>query len=174
MVGTKRVKAQAAAWPVPQSHEEASAFIARIGKAQRERDRIETRLNDKLASVKAGFEVAAAPFKDEIERSSKGLQTWCEAHRDELTKGGRKYYRFADGEVLWRLRPPKVSIRGVKRVIARLKDLGLNRLIRVKEEVNKEAMLAERRVAEQIKGVSIEQGEDFVIKPFETELEEVA
>jgi phage host-nuclease inhibitor protein Gam len=35
-------------------------------------------------------------------------------------------------------------------------------------------MLAEPEVAQSLTGVSISQGEDFVIVPFETELEEVA
>lgn len=47
--------------------------------------------------------------------------------------------------------------------------------LRVKEEVNKEAMLAEPDVARTVAGVTVgSAGEDFVIKPFETELEEVA
>jgi phage host-nuclease inhibitor protein Gam len=46
--------------------------------------------------------------------------------------------------------------------------------VRVKEEINKEAILAEPDLAAKIPGISITQGEDFVIVPFETELEEIA
>ena len=66
------------------------------------------------------------------------------------------------------------AIRAVDNVLETLKRLGLSRFIRVKEEPNKEAMLAEPEAVAGLAGVKIEQGEDFVIVPFETELEEVA
>ena len=173
---TKRVKAQAAPYRVPQGFAETSDFIARIGKATRERERIETRMNERLAAIKAVHEKQAAPLKDEIEQLRKGVQTWCEAHRDELTPAGRrKFYRFAAGEVSWHLRPPKVTVRGVAKVIERLAALGLAQFLRVRTEIDKEAMLADPELACSVEGVKIgSDGEDFEIKPVDTELEEVA
>lgn len=170
-----KIKTAAASFPVPQSLGDANDFIARIGTAQRERQRLEAAMNDELAAVKARFEAEAKPFKDEIEDRSKGLQVFCEGRRDQLTGSGKvKFHRFAAGEVSWRSRPPKVSIRGTETVLGALKRLGLDRFIRTKEEPNKEAMLAEPQALEGLAGVKFEQGEDFVIVPFETELEEVA
>ena len=176
MAKRARLKSQAAAHPVPQTMTEANAFIQRIGQAQRERDRIQAEMNDRLADIKAEYEAKAQPFKAEIEERTKGVLTFCEANRDELTRGGKvKFHRFPAGEVNWRRRPPKVGIRGVATVIERLKALKLTRFLRVKEEINKEAMLAEPDVAGSVDGVKIgSEGEDFVILPFETELEEVA
>ena len=170
---TGRMKAAAAAFPVPQMADEASALIAEIGCAQRERDRIRAAMNDEMAALKERHEAAARPFKERIEALSKGVQAYCEAHRAELTSRG-KSHRFAAGEVQWRRRPPKVSIRGADKVLERLKGLRLSRFIRVKEEIDKEAMLKDPDTADSVDGVSITQGEDFVIKPFETALEEVA
>lgn len=176
MAKRPRHKSAAAAHPVPQTEAEASDFIHRIGAAQRERERIQAAMNDRLAEVKAEYEDRAAPFKTEIEDLTKGVQTYCEANRDDLTRSGKvKFHKFAAGEVNWRRRPPRVGVRGMAVVIERLKSLGLMRFIRVKEEVNKEAMLAEPDVAGAVDGVTIgSEGEDFVITPFETELEEVA
>lgn len=176
MAKRSRLKSQAVAHPVPQSMTEANDFINRIGVAQRERDRIQAEMNDRLAEIKAEFEEKALPFKIEIEERTKGVLTFCEANRDELTRGGKvKFHKFPAGEVNWRRRPPKVSVRGMTAVIERLKSLGLKRFIRIKEEVNKEAMLGEPDVAGSVEGVKIgSEGEDFVITPFETELEEVA
>jgi phage host-nuclease inhibitor protein Gam len=171
-----RVKTPAAAFAVPQTAEEANDFIARLGAAQRERVLIETAMNEELAAAKARHEATAAPHKAKAEALIRGLQTYAEAHRTELTKDGRvKFHRFGAGEVSWRTRPPKVTIRGLETVIDALKRLGLGRFLRVKEEVNKEAMLAEPETAATVAGVSIgSAGEDFIVKPFETELEEVA
>lgn len=175
MVKATRIKANAALFPVPQSRDDVNDAIAKIGLAQRERARIQADMNDELAKIKLRFEEEAKPFNEQIEGLSKGVQTWCEAHRTELTKEGRvKFHGFAAGEVKWCMRPPHVSIRAVENVLEPLKRLGLTRFIRVKEEPNKEALLAEPDAVSGLAGVKIEQGEDFVIVPFETELEEVA
>ncbi|BAE49258.1 host-nuclease inhibitor Gam family protein [Paramagnetospirillum magneticum] len=171
-----RMKVAAAAFAVPQTAEEANDFVAKLGAAQRERTLIETAMNDELAAVKARHEAEAKPFKDEIEALTRGLHTYAEANRDALTRDGKvKFHRFAAGEIAWRTRPPKVTVRGIDTVVEALKRLGLTRFLRVKEEVNKEAMLAEPEVATTVAGVTIGSGgEDFIVKPFETELEEVA
>jgi phage host-nuclease inhibitor protein Gam len=67
-----------------------------------------------------------------------------------------------------------VTVRAAGIVIEALKRLGLTRFLRVKEEINKEAILAEPDAVRDVKGISISQGEDFVIVPLATELEEVA
>jgi len=171
-----RLKTAAATFPVPQSVDEANDFIARLGLAQRERTRIEAAMNDELAAVKGRFEAEAKPFKEEAEALIRGLHTFAEANRASLTREGKvKFHRFAAGEVAWRTRPPKVTVRGADVVIESLRRLGLNRFIRTKEEVNRDAMLAEPEVAATVAGVSIgSAGEDFIVKPFATELEEVA
>lgn len=169
-----RIKTEAAGPAVPQTRDEVTASIAAIGVAQRQRQRIDAAMNDELAVIKAKHETAAKPFADEISALSKGVHLWCEANRDSLTNGGKtKTANLASGEVKWRMRPPSVGIRAVDAVLEALKALGLSRLIRTKEEVNKEAILLEPKVVEHVKGISISQKEDFVIVPFESELEEV-
>lgn len=170
-----RLKRQASSFPVPQGPAEANGHIERIGAAQRARELIQTAMNEALAETKARFEAEAAPLKAEIEGLARGLQTWAAANRERLTAGGkRKFAKFAAGELAWRLRPPKVSIRGTDAVIAALRAAKLGRFLRTKIEIDKEAMLKQPEVAGAVKGVTIgSDGEDFVIKPFETELDEV-
>lgn len=169
-----RIKAVAAEFPVPQSKEAAAADIAKIGTHQRERERIAADMNDALAKLRQGFEEQAAPHAEAIKTLSAGVQTWCEANRAALTQDGKtKTARLASGEVRWRTRPPSVSVRALDNVLEALKRLKLQRFIRTKEEVNKEAILAEPAAVTHIKGITITQKEDFVIVPFETELEEV-
>lgn len=169
-----RIKA-AAAVGVPQTLEECNRAIAEIGVAQRERDRIQADMNDSLAATREAWEAQAKPFADRIKELTAGVQLYCEAHRAELTQAGKtKTARLAAGEVSWRMRPPSVVVRGVDLVLEGLKRLGLNRFIRTKEEINKDAVLAEPEIADQVKGLSVTQGEDFIVKPWDTELEQVA
>ncbi|KQC11112.1 MAG: host-nuclease inhibitor protein Gam [Methanolinea sp. SDB] len=160
---------------MPQSRDEANEYIGDIGRFQRERERLRADMNDEMAVVKERYEAAALPLGEKIKRLSAGVQTWCEAHRAELTQGGKvKHAVMAAGKVNWRMRPPRVSLRGKDNIIASFKALGLTRFIRTIEDINKEAVLAEPEIARQVAGVSITQSEDFVITPHETELEEVA
>lgn len=175
MKAAKKIKQEAAAYPVPQNRDAVVEAIAEIGRRQRERDRIQATMNDELAGIRQRYEEEALPHAQAIHEIALGVQTWCEANRAELTQGGKvKHAALASGEVKWRMRPPSVSIRCLEKVLEALKGLKLDRFIRTKEEVNKEAILAEPETVENIKGITVSQKEDFVIVPFETELEEVA
>lgn len=175
MTKATHVKANAAQFPVPQSRDEINEAIAKIGLLQRERARIQADMNDELAKVRLRFEEAANSLNEQITALTQGVHTWCEAHRMELTKNGKtKFYDFAAGEIKWRMRPPRVSLQAPDNVLETLKRLGLTRFIRVKEQLNKEAILAEPEVVSGVAGIKIEQSEDFVIVPFGSKLEEVA
>ncbi|RPE81824.1 host-nuclease inhibitor Gam family protein [Vulcaniibacterium tengchongense] len=169
-----RIKTEAAVVTLRDQHE-VDAALAEIGAAQRARQSIETEMNAKLAEIKEHYEALAAPHAAVIAQLGEGVRIWCEARRAELTKDGRtKTAKFGAGEVSWRMRPPSVNVRSEGIVIETLKKLGLERFIRTKESVNKEAILAEPSAVEGIKGLSVVTGkEDFVIKPFATEIEEV-
>ena len=100
-----RLKVEAAD-AVPQSLEDVNAAIAEIGHCQRTRDVIQAAMNEDLAKRRSTFETEAKPYADRIAELTRGVATYCEAHRDELTKGGKtKTARLATGEVSWRMRP---------------------------------------------------------------------
>ena len=102
---------------------------------------------------------------------------YCTTNRDALTDGGK--VKFADlitGKVQWRNNPPKVQIRGNDAVLALLEqDEKYDRFVRIKREVNKEAVLNEPDffVGNPVPGLSIVQGKEFfVIEPYNQELPE--
>lgn len=168
-----RTKTRGANIPVPQSREEAARAVREIGDAGRELARLETAMNDEIAAVKERFENQATPFRDFVAGRTEGLKMWAEANRTALTGGDKtKTVDLGTGELKWRQTPPKVSIRGkVEDCIAALKRLGLKRFIRIKEEVDREAMLKDKAAARTVPGVSIgSEGEDFYVEPFEAEL----
>lgn len=170
-----RTKTAAPALPVPQSDEEAAAAIARIGELHRAIERIKSAADDQVAAIAELAANEAAPLRAQHAAAIEGLKTYCEAHRMRLTEGGKtKTAKFLTGVVAWRARPPAVRLPRAREaladLIARLKALGLDRFIRTKEEVDKEAMLAEPDVAASVQGVSIgSAGEDFVVEPLELE-----
>lgn len=170
-----RIKSQAAPVFVPQTRDQVAEAIREIGSRQRELARLTADMNDELARVKEQWEALAEPHKKRVETLTQGVQIWCEANRDALTQGGKvKTAVFTTGEVAWRLRPPSVGVRGAEAVLDALRRLGLSRFIRTKEEVNKEAILNEPAAVQGVAGITINQGEDFVVTPFEAELAEAA
>lgn len=170
-----RLKTPAATVCVPQNRDQAAGAVAAIGIANRRLARITADMNDELATVKARYEEQAEPLRLQVEALTQGVQTWAEANRDSLTQHGKvKTAALTTGEIAWRLRPPSVRITGAEAVLDVLRRLGLKRFIREKEEVNKEAILNEPEAVAHVGGITISQGEDFVVVPFEAELAEVA
>lgn len=163
-----KTRLKAAPRPAAQSREETEAAIARIGTAQRDLKRLDADLGDRVAKAKEAIEARAQPLRDAIEADQALVQGWCEANRLSITRDGEvKFALLTTGEVKWRLRQPRVSIRDVDGVIEYLRDRMQGRFLREKVEVDKEAMLAEPGTALTVPGVSIgSQGEDFIIEPF--------
>lgn len=161
---------KASTLPVPQTREEASEAIAEIGRLDRAVVRIDADLKDALAKIKAQYEGAAAPLVERRAALSEGVKAFCEGRRNDLTNAGKsKTVTFPAGLVSWRYAPPSVTWRGVKveELIAIFKSLRLKRFIRVKEEVNKEAILDDPKAAAKVPQLKIgSAGEAFVIEPF--------
>lgn len=147
--------------------EAAQAAIKRIGDLQREQQRVEGEANDAIASITEQAAQALNPVRDEIALLQDAVQTYCEANREKLCGKG-KSANLITGEVSWRQRPPSVSVRGADKVLALLLKKGLERFIRTKDEVNKEAVLAEPDAVAGVAGITVITGvEDFAITPFE-------
>lgn len=154
-----------------QNKEQTMEAIRKLGDSQRELIRIETEINDAIAEITSAHKSDIEVLKTHIKTLTIGIQTWCEAHREELCGHGGKTANLVTGEVSWRQRPPSVGIRAVDKVLETLRALGLERFIRNKEEPNKEAMLADPKAVSGISGITIITGvEDFTVNPFEQEV----
>lgn len=170
----KPTKTAGANIAVPQSREEAASALARIGVLTRQITRAQATLNDRIAKLKEEAEAAAIPLQEEAGELTEGLKIWAEANRKALTGGDRtKTVNIGTGELRWRIQPPRVTLRGsIEVIVDACRTLGLGRFVRVKEEVNREAMLAEPEIARSIPGVSIgTEGEAFIVEPFEVEIQ---
>lgn len=170
----KATTKKAVAVRVAQTREEAERMLAELGIAQREVAEIETRMNAVLAKVKEDFENEAKPLNATITSNFASIQGYAEANRDALLADGSKTVKLSTGELKWRLTPPSVRITGADVVIETLKRLGMGRFVRPKEEINKEAILSDTKAVEGVKGIDIGQTEEFVVKPFSSEIERAA
>lgn len=172
-----KMKATGTNVPVPQDDSEAREAIREIGDLNRQALRLEAEMNDQIAALQQAYGEKVAPIRELAQAKRDGLQTFAEANRNRLTGGGKvKFARFATGEVSWRSRPAKVTIKKSEEeaLVAALEAAGLgDRFLRRKVEFNREAMREDRATASAFKGVAIgSDGEDFIVEPFETELTE--
>lgn len=167
----KPTRIKTTAIQAPTSQTEAEQLLAEIGTLQRQVTVIETKMNEQLAAIKDRFEKQANPLNDVITTKFQALHAWAEAHKLDLLKGKSKTAKLSSGELSWRTSPPSVRVTGVQTVIKNLKSLGLGDLVRTKEEVNKEAVLNDPERIDGVKGITISQKEEFVAKPFESQIE---
>lgn len=155
---------------VCQSLEQVQEFIKQIGDTHRSIDRLQSDMNDEIAIITQKYADKINPLKQDSDELSAAVQIWCEANRDSLLTKGGKTANLITGEISWRMRPPSVVLRGTPDVIARLERFGLERFVRVKKEVNKDAILNEPNAIAGISGITVKTGvEDFIINPFEAE-----
>ncbi|MEY2688420.1 MAG: hypothetical protein RL375_2618 [Pseudomonadota bacterium] len=167
----KKVKT-AAAQQVPQNRDECAAQIRQLGDVQREIDRQTTAMNDEIAVITQKHQPELARLNELAAGHSAAIKTWCEANRKTLTDGDKvKTVNLVTGEVSWKKNPPSVTVRGVEAVLEALKRLRLKQFIRIKEEVNKEAILADdKKKWRNVTGITVNtDAETFSITPFEQE-----
>jgi phage host-nuclease inhibitor protein Gam len=153
-----------------QSQDELITAIARIGELQRETLRMKADADDRISHIKQTLGHGVEPLSSEIDSISKSVQAYCETNRDRLTNNGKtKTVPFITGEVSWRIRPPSVGVRDADGVIDTLLRMGLERLVRHKQEINKEAILNDPQAVKGIAGLTIKAGvEDFVVLPYDS------
>lgn len=171
-----RLKRASTMVKAPRDMTEANEFLARIGAAMREREAIERGFNDQVAGLRDVAEGETRPLDLEVDQLTKGLQLWAEANRPSLTRDdATKTVTMAAGIVAWRVRPPKVNIKGVNAVIETLQRLALARFLRTKVEIDKDAMLKEPAAASAVPGVTIgSEGEEFIVTPASVDLPDAA
>jgi phage host-nuclease inhibitor protein Gam len=160
--------------PAPQDRDQCATAIADYGRTLRNRDRLMAEMNDKIANITEEYQGQIDQHNESLELRIKAIQVYCEANRDELTGGGKvKFANLITGQVEWRKATDSVSVprgEGLEPVLALLKEKKLDRFIRIKEEINKEAILLDRKAIVGIPGIRINIGKEaFSVTPFEVE-----
>lgn len=159
--------AKRTAVPAPQNKEELNEYIRQLGELQRQQDELNTALARKVDEATAEATKLLQPLVDRAQAVFDGIVAYTSAHRDELTEGDKiKTVKLPAGECNWRWSPWAVVLKKkVEEILAAMKALNLERFIRPKEELDKEKMLKEPAVVEQIAGVEITRKEIFTVKP---------
>lgn len=157
---------------VPESMEELAWFVERIRREENAIREIEAKntkktsqLETQIAQLNQQAQSEAVPHAKEIESLAMGVWIYAEAHRKDLIKDEKvKTFELASGDILrWYFTKSRVEVANEEAALKELKRKELIDFIRVTEEINKEAILANQEKAEGLKTLSIEQDEVFAI-----------
>lgn len=111
--------------------------LRQIGEIERDLFLIEGDTNESIDRLKETAKAQAKPYLDRKTALELAMKEFCETHRAEFAKIKTKQLVF--GSVGFRL-STRVLIKRVADTLQALKDLGLMHCIRLKEEIDKEAM----------------------------------
>jgi phage host-nuclease inhibitor protein Gam len=148
---------------VPADVNEANDSLFRIGALDRSISAIESEYAEAVASLRAEADREAKALLTEREDRITGLNLYATTYRTKLLSGDRKSVKLTGGTFGWRMTPPKVALAkgGEEKALLKIKALGLTQYVRVKESVDREALLKDRPV---IPGVSYTQREEFFVE----------
>jgi phage host-nuclease inhibitor protein Gam len=133
---------------------------------------LEGKMNAEITRVKEKYESRISLLQAERDDAFEVMQAWAEYNPDRFAD--KKSLDFTHGTIGFRTGMPKLSLlRGFKwPAVLQLVKQNLPAYVRVKEDVDKERMLADRNAIDLKRvGVCVEQDETFFVQP---RLEEVA
>lgn len=190
---------------VPQTDAQAEQMIAQLGVLQRDQVAAKARHDASVAALETGHAQAVKTSAQKQTAIIEGLAIWASANRERLTGGKTKTVQLPTGTLSWRegryavkhgklkieeivvaVRARRTEVVGLlaaakaerrKDDVEQLTDAlaKLDTFLRPKVELNKEAMLAAREVAETVPGITVPRGpEEFVVEPLASQIREVA
>lgn len=152
------------------SLDEADAVLAEIAGRKRQIVLFEIRLKEEVDKLKAECAANCEPIKQGIAEREQALIQFGISRREELFRG-RKSLNLNFGTIGFRASSTLKTVKKLtwERVLGLIKEKGLP-CVRVKEEVDKEALraLAPEKLADV--GCKLEQTDDFFYELSETEL----
>jgi phage host-nuclease inhibitor protein Gam len=127
------------------------------------------KLEEEIADLTQAYYEKIKPETEKINSYVDLLFGFAQKNRENLTKPGSKTIRLPSGsEMSWKFTPPKVIIASPEKVILYFKNKkGLKKFLRIKYEVDKKAILKQPLKLKNVPGISIEQHEQFEVRPSE-------
>ncbi len=144
------------------SWEEVDENFKRLAELQVTKQKIEGEQTIAINEIKAKYSKLAGDVGEEIKEVEKNIALFAEAHRDEFAKKRSKKLTF--GTIAFRM-TTRVVCGAVESAIKSLKALNLDAYIRVKEELDKDALLELEPGLLSKAGISIKREDKITIEP---------
>lgn len=162
------------------TRQQAEEAVGLAGRTQNALNGMRVEMDRKLSAIREQYEGTLDRLQVDLERTVASLEAWALSNPDEF-QAGRKSIEFVHGTVGFRTGQPKLkAARGStwEKVAAKIEALGLDRFLRRKTEVDREAIIAARdtlTAGEMLAmGVAVAQDETFYVEPKAEALEQGA
>lgn len=152
-------------------HKTLTTHFAALTKAEKRLADLDGKHRTKVAALQDKHAATIEPLAAEIEKHRAAITNYANSHRAELTENGKmKTVQIGSGCLKWQKSRAKVEITGdTAAIIASLKRRKLNRFIRIREELDKTAILKEHTaIKTPIDGLTIIQSGNSEILTIET------
>lgn len=157
---------------IPQSKEKAKRVSDEVGGLQMQEERIKQRLKKRIAELETKAAEEIDTLRQKMISHLASLYGFYQKNWEELTEEGkRKIIDISFGEFGIYETKPWPRIKNVKKVLQLLKIRKLKQCIRfipAREEINKEAVLANQKAVADIKEIRIVKKEKFKVIPKKT------
>jgi len=168
---SKRLKSQRQR--VPDTPAEVAAYVAEAARLKAEEARLKAEMDARLHRVREQYQQQLAALAAQLRGYIEALHDWAEAHPEYFRR--RRSLDFPSGVIGYRITPPAIRpVRGWTwaEVLARLRERGRRQYIRIREDVDREALLAARDTEDLAEyGLRIVQRDEFFVEPRMTRVE---
>ncbi|MBE7413391.1 MAG: host-nuclease inhibitor Gam family protein [Leptospiraceae bacterium] len=159
--------------------------VASLGETKRERDRIKSETDDQISKLQTALAEQLKPFDAKIQHITAGITHFVAKHKSDLFSDSERTCKLTSGVLQLRTIPESVKTKTSAKFIEKiLTENGLlesfnkfltklsGLFIRVKLELNKEQILADKQGAKKKIGIEFnKESERLYIKPGETDAE---
>ena len=150
----------------PQNLEQTDRFVGLLGNEQARLDALELEAEAEIRQIRENLRKESEPVRKRRNNLMTGIFTFASANKATLIfVEGKKTVELTNGTITWRWTPPAVSVENDEEMIANLKRRGLDEYVRVKEELDRQKLLADRKDLPRVAGLAFTQKEEFVVKP---------
>jgi phage host-nuclease inhibitor protein Gam len=156
--------------PALQSRDDVDGAIREIGGIDIGLERIDAVATNAINRIKSKAGTKAAPLLAQKKLLLRQLQQWAEGHREEF--GDKKSLSLLFGELGWRASTRLKKILSPVQIVERVKSLLLDWCIRVKYEVDIEAVKALPEEVIEAAGCELEKIDAFWVQPDRQKIEE--
>lgn len=149
---------------IPENVVHAAKYLLSIGEEQKKINLAKKKAKEAIEKIKQDLETELAPLTKERDTFFTALYTFAQGKKEELTAKLRSV-KTEEGVFGWRFTPPYVQVDeggDDDSIIAYLRGNEMMQYVRVKYELDREALLRDRP---EVPGVSYETREEFFAKP---------
>lgn len=144
--------------------------IKELGEVQRDLAITKAELDEQISNLQNAYSKLIDDLSKKEDDLTQQITAFCNKNFQLIFKDGSKTAKLITGEISRRKKPNSLLVENLELALAQLKEKKLECFIKVKEDLNKSALLNSPETIAEIEGIEIQTGlESLIIKPYSTQ-----